>query len=79
MENNIHNIDVNVICDFFIRNRRQGPGSNEVTKCAFQFLPKYGRNALFLTYGSKRVLKRLKNHKTLRYRSKRVPIVWLFN
>ena len=31
------------------------------------------------TYGSKRVLKRLKNHKTLRYRSKRVPIVWLFN
>lgn len=33
----------------------------------------------FLTYGSKRVLKRLKNHKTLRYRSKRVPIVWLFN
>ena len=34
---------------------------------------------IFLTYGSKRVLKRLKNHKTLRYRSKRVPIVWLFN
>lgn len=51
-ENNIHNIDVTVICDFFIRNRRQGPGSNESTKCAFQFLPKYDCNALFLDLGS---------------------------
>ena len=33
----------------------------------------------FLTYGSKRVLKRHKNHKTPRYRSKRVLKVWLFN
>ena len=31
------------------------------------------------TYGSKRVLKRHKNHKTPRYRSKRVLKVWLFN
>lgn len=48
---NIHNIDVNVICDFFIRNHRQGPGSDECTQKAYGFLNGIDGNSLVLDHG----------------------------
>ena len=45
---NIHNIDVNVICDFFIRNHRQGPGSDECTQKAYGFLNNIDGNSVIL-------------------------------
>lgn len=48
---NIHNIDVNVICDFFIRNHRQGPGSDECTQKAYGFLSNIDGNSVILDLG----------------------------
>ncbi len=37
-ENSIHDFDVNIICEYFSTMNRQGPGSEEATRLAAQFL-----------------------------------------
>lgn len=38
--NTIYGFDVNLICDFFLNTKRQGPGSPDVT-LNYNFHPKY--------------------------------------
>lgn len=66
-ENSIHDFDFTLICDYFSRMHRQGPGSREMTLKALSFINGLGPTAALPTWVA------VQAHQPLIWR--RIPLV----
>ena len=48
--NTIYGFDVNLICDFFLNTKRQGPGSPDVALKALSFIDNLVQNIFLFAY-----------------------------